>query len=153
MPSKVYTTKDTVPPSVSGTGTISTSTTKYTTSANNQLVVGDYVYNGAGEWRKVTRVDSPTTGFLESKFTSDLSGASLKIIKKNATKVSVISIAADQSAAVPIVFSNGGTFTLASGSTQTINADKLGGEFCSPIEVDGATGNGSVLYETKGIDY
>lgn len=153
MPSKVYTTKDTVPPSTAGTGTISTSDAKYTTSADNQLVVGDYVYNASGEWRKVTRVDSATQGFLESKFTSDLSGASLKIIKKNDAKVVVISVAADQSAAVPIVYKNGATVSLASGSTQTLNANKLGGEFCNPIEVDGATGSGTVLYETKGIDY
>jgi hypothetical protein len=153
MPSKVYTTKDTVPPSTAGTGTVTTSGAKFTTSADNQLVVGDYIYNASGEWRIVTRVDSATEGFLASSFTSDLSGAALKIIKKNDTKVVSVGIAADQSAAVPIVFNDGTSATLASASSNNYNADHLAGEFVKPIEVDGATGSGTVLYNTKGKDY
>lgn len=153
MPSEVYSAKDTVPPSTAGTGTVTTVGAKYTTSADDQLVVGDYIYNGSGEWRIVTRVDSATEGFIDSAFTNDLSGASLKIIKKNDAKISSIGVAADQSAAVPVIFNDGTSVTIASGSTQNWNANYLGGEFLKPIEVDGATGSGTVLYNTKGKDY
>ncbi len=153
MPSKVYSTKDTVPPSTAGTGTVTTVGAKYTTSADNQLVVGDYIYNASGEWRVVTRVDSATEGFIDSAFTSDLTTASLKIIKKNDAKIVSIGIAADQSAAVPVIFNDGTALTLASGSTENWNANNSGGEFVNPIEVDGATGNGTVLWNTKGKDY
>jgi len=154
MPTKVYSTKDTVPPSTSGTGTVTTVGAKFTTSADNQLVVGDWVYNGSGEWRKVVRVDDATTGFLAESFTSDLSGASLEIVKKNDAKVSSIGISADQGADVPVIFNDGTSATIKSGSSVNYNAsDKIGGEFVTPVEVDGATGSATILYVTKGKDY
>lgn len=156
MPTKTYTTKDTVPPHTDvATITVTTSGAKYTTSAANTFQVGDYIWSVAGnELRKIVDVRSTTEGFMESAFSSDLSAVAVDIITKNDAKVASISVAAPDGGSVTIWSKNGDSSTLpTSTSINRTAAGKDGGEFCEPIIVDGATNNPLVEYTQKGVDY
>jgi len=155
MPLKIYTTKDTVPASTAGTGNVSTIGTQYTTVSDNQLQVGDWIYDAAqDEARKVVVVTDANNGNINKAFSADLSAVSLVIIKKNDAKISSISVSSPSGGASTIYELDGGTSAALPASTSVnYTASDLGQEFLNPISVDGTTNNATVFYKQKGVDY
>lgn len=91
--------KRTVPAPTAGTGTITTDGIYFTTSANNQLQVGDWVIDESqDEVRQVVFLQdgSSTKGTINAPFSSDLSAISLQYVKfEDINGVYEISLAAD----------------------------------------------------------
>lgn len=144
---KVYTTKDTVPPSLPFTPTATTVGDQLTISASADLEVGDFIADLAqSEVRKIVRKTGDTTFRLDSGFTLDLTAATVVRVPKNSAKVGVISIAADKGGDITV---NGQT--LSSGSSVTFTTSDIeratGSRYVEPVVVDGSANNATVVAE------
>lgn len=144
---KVYTTKDTVPPSSPFTPTATTVGDQLTVSATSDLAVGDFIADLAqNEVRKIVRKTGDTTFRLDSGFTLNLTAATVVRVPKNSAKSGIISIAADKGGDVTV---NGQT--LSSGSSVTFSVSDLeratGSRYVEPVIVDGSTNNATVVAE------
>jgi hypothetical protein len=140
-----YTTKETAPLSVAGTGNITTVGTAYTTASADQLQEGDFVVSLTGdEVRLVAKVLTSTTGVLSEAFTSDLSAVALAYVRKEDIEfVYEISVAADYGSDSEV-----DGVALKAGTSQTFRMPELSafpqGIYLEPKIVDGATGNCTV---------
>lgn len=107
---------------IQGTGTLFTS----------EFVVGDYLFNGTDEVRKITSIYSDTLMYVDYAFTNPLAGALVKRVQGSRTQQGGLLAVANGA------IWNGITFT--AGESQNWGSDLDSSRVIDPIVVDGTGG-------------
>lgn len=112
-------------------------------AALTEVEVGGWVYDTTNfEIHKVVAVPSDDEIVVESAFINTLSGASLKAISKEDSKIMFISIKAVGATPINgVAVDAGDVVTFGQASTQ------VGSKFVTPTLIDGATGEATCSYQ------
>jgi len=143
----VLSTKDTLPLSTAGTGTVSTSGNIYTTSAADQLQTGDWIVDTAQDTcRMVVCIVSTTTGRLGEAFPSNVAAIALQIVKEEDIEgVFSINVAADKGGDIEV---NGVVVADGTAINPSIPEAAKGSMYApiQPLVVDGSVNNATYMY-------
>lgn len=147
---KIYTTKDTVPPSSAETASLTSSGDVFTT-ASAVLALHDMVWNETDdELLEVIKLDRAGTSgqFDKTPSTAFSADTSWKVVKWADWKGTLsVSIASPSGGAVPVIDEDGNSTSLPASTSLTVNSeDTEVGVDVRPVIVDGTSNNPTVAY-------